>query len=87
MTYPGGLQVGGGITASTAGEFLDAGASHVIVTSWVFTDGQIVRERLQQLVGTLWQAHRHHHPTSIAAEMVGLREVEATSCLHPPLLN
>src|SRR5690606_30050046 len=34
--YPGGLQVGGGITAANAREWLDAGASHVIVTSWLF---------------------------------------------------
>ena len=32
-TWPGGFQVGGGITAENAAEFLDAGASHVIVTS------------------------------------------------------
>ena len=32
--YPGGLQIGGGVTAENAKEFLDAGASHVIVTSW-----------------------------------------------------
>ena len=38
-TYPGGLQVGGGIDAENACEFLTAGASHVIVTSYVFRDG------------------------------------------------
>src|SRR5687767_15404787 len=32
--YPGGLQVGGGISAGNARDWLDAGASHVIVTSW-----------------------------------------------------
>ena len=48
--YPGGLQVGGGITALNAGEFLAAGASHVIVTSYVFKDGQIDYERLNELV-------------------------------------
>ena len=37
--YPGGLQVGGGITPENAVEFLEAGASHVIVTSYVFRDG------------------------------------------------
>ena len=41
QAYPGGLQVGGGITAENAEEFLAAGASHVIVTSYVFCDGQI----------------------------------------------
>lgn len=34
--YPGGLQAGGGIGPDNAEEFLDAGASHVIVTSYVF---------------------------------------------------
>lgn len=47
--YPGGLQVGGGITAENAGEFLDAGASHVIVTSYVFRDGYIHYDRLEKL--------------------------------------
>ena len=48
--YPGGLQAGGGITPENAGEFLDAGASHVIVTSYVFKDGQIRYDRLDDLV-------------------------------------
>lgn len=47
--YPGGLQVGGGITADNAGEFLDAGASHVIVTSYVFRDGLVNYENLEKL--------------------------------------
>ena len=37
--YPGGLQIGGGITAENASEYLSAGASHVIVTSYVFSGG------------------------------------------------
>ena len=48
--YPGGLQVGGGITPENAGEYLSAGASHVIVTSYVFKDGQIQYDRLNELV-------------------------------------
>lgn len=47
--YPGGLQVGGGITPENAMEFLNAGASHVIVTSYVFRDGKIDTERLKRL--------------------------------------
>lgn len=47
--YPGGLQVGGGITAENAGRFLETGASHVIVTSYVFSDGEIHFERLREL--------------------------------------
>jgi phosphoribosylformimino-5-aminoimidazole carboxamide ribotide isomerase len=48
--YPGGLQVGGGITPDNADEFLDAGASHVIVTSYVFKDGQLRFDKLKNLV-------------------------------------
>lgn len=48
-TWPGGLQVGGGITADNAAQWLDAGASHVIVTSWVFHEGRIDLSRLGQL--------------------------------------
>ena len=51
--YPGGLQIGGGITAENAKEFLAAGASHVIVTSYVFRDGHIDYERLAQLVAAV----------------------------------
>ncbi len=49
-TYPGGLQVGGGITAQNARHYLDAGASHVIVTSYIFHDGILDMERLGRLV-------------------------------------
>ena len=48
-TWPGGFQAGGGITAENAAEFLDAGASHVIVTSYVFKDGQVNYENLERI--------------------------------------
>lgn len=48
--YPGGLQLGGGVTAENALQYIEAGASHVIVTSFLFTDGELNRERLQSLV-------------------------------------
>jgi len=51
--YPGGLQVGGGINASNAREWLDIGASHVIVTSWIFRDGRLDEARLAELVRLL----------------------------------
>ena len=51
--YPGGLQVGGGITADNALEYLNAGTSHVIVTSWIFPDGKLDRERLERLSQTV----------------------------------
>lgn len=47
--YPGGMQIGGGITAENAREYLDAGASHVIVTSYVFQDGEVKWEHLKKL--------------------------------------
>ncbi len=50
QAYPGGLQAGGGITPDNAGDFLDAGASHVIVTSYVFQGGRIQYDRLEELV-------------------------------------
>lgn len=49
QAYPGGLQVGGGITPENAEAFLEAGASHVIVTSYVFRDGSIHYNRLKKL--------------------------------------
>ena len=50
QVYPGGLQVGGGITPENAGDYLNAGASHVIVTSYVFIEGRIDYDRLERLV-------------------------------------
>jgi len=47
--YPGGLQVGGGIHPENAWEYLQAGASHVIVTSYVFKDGRIYYENLEKM--------------------------------------
>lgn len=48
--FPGGMQVGGGITPKTAGAFLQAGASHVIVTSYVFRDGKLNENALSEMV-------------------------------------
>jgi phosphoribosylformimino-5-aminoimidazole carboxamide ribotide isomerase len=48
--WPGGLQIGGGITAENASQWLEAGAAQVIVTSAVFKNGQIDSERLDDLV-------------------------------------
>ena len=54
--YPGGLQMGGGITPANAGLYLDAGASHVIVTSYLFRDGVLDAARLAELVATVGRA-------------------------------
>lgn len=48
--WPGGLQIGGGINAENAASFLEKGASHVIVTSYVFRDGRVSMENLDRLV-------------------------------------
>ncbi|MDA7518704.1 phosphoribosylformimino-5-aminoimidazole carboxamide ribotide isomerase [Akkermansiaceae bacterium] len=48
--WPGGLQIGGGITLENAQEWIDAGAGQVIVTSWLFDDeGRFLKERLVEL--------------------------------------
>lgn len=49
--FPGGMQAGGGITPETAGIFLDAGASHVIVTSYVFKNGKLNETALEEMIG------------------------------------
>jgi phosphoribosylformimino-5-aminoimidazole carboxamide ribotide isomerase len=51
--FPGGLHLGGGVNASNARGWLEAGASHVIVTSWVFREGRVDWARLQELVKTI----------------------------------
>lgn len=48
--YPGGLQYGGGVNLENAARYLEAGASHVIVTSYVFRAGRIDLDRLKGLV-------------------------------------
>ncbi len=55
--YQGGLQVGGGITAENAAGFLEKGASHVIVTSYVFKDGKINFDNLKKLVAVTGREH------------------------------
>ncbi len=52
--WPGGLQVGGGITVTNAGAWLDGGASHVIVTSWLFDEkARFQEKRLTELSATV----------------------------------
>lgn len=54
---PGEFQIGGGITAENAKEFIEAGASHVIVTSYVFKDGRINYENIKKLVNAVGKEH------------------------------
>jgi phosphoribosylformimino-5-aminoimidazole carboxamide ribotide isomerase len=48
-TYPGGMHLGGGVNLDNARGWLEAGASHVIVTSWVFRDGAVEWGRIEAL--------------------------------------
>ncbi len=50
QAYPGGLQVGGGIHLDNANDYLEAGASHIIVTSYIFYNGLLDMDRLQALI-------------------------------------
>ena len=47
--WPGGLQFGGGVTIDNAAEFLNLGASHVIVTSALFENNEFSFERLNAI--------------------------------------
>jgi phosphoribosylformimino-5-aminoimidazole carboxamide ribotide isomerase len=55
--FPGGLHIGGGITPENARKFLDAGASHVIVTSFVFSGGAVLWQQLGLLEKTVGKKH------------------------------
>lgn len=55
--YPQGLQVGGGISPFNAEFFLKNGASHVIVTSYVFKDGQLHYDRLKEMLNAVGKEH------------------------------
>ena len=55
--YPRGLQIGGGITADNAAEYIALGASHVVVTSYVFCGGEIHWDRLEQLKAAVGKDH------------------------------
>lgn len=50
QAYPGGMQIGGGITGDNAKFWLDQGASHVIITSYVFRDGRVLSDKLDELL-------------------------------------
>ncbi|KAI8054275.1 Phosphoribosylformimino-5-aminoimidazole carboxamide ribotide isomerase [Syncephalis plumigaleata] len=49
QAWPGGLQLGGQVTIDNARRWLDLGASKVIVTSWLFPNGQLSMDRLEAL--------------------------------------
>lgn len=53
QAYPGGMQIGGGIQPDNAKLYLEHGASHVIVTSYVFRDGEILWDNLDKMKQTV----------------------------------
>ena len=55
--YPGGLMIGGGITDANAASFIEMGASHVIVSSFAFSDGLIREDNLQKLLKACGREH------------------------------
>ena len=55
--YPGGLQIGGGVCLENALDYLNAGASHVIVTSYVFKDGKLSWENLAKMEQAAGKEH------------------------------
>jgi phosphoribosylformimino-5-aminoimidazole carboxamide ribotide isomerase len=55
--WPGGLQIGGGITGENAAGWLSAGASQVIVTSYLFEGARFVEKRLDELVAEIGREH------------------------------
>ncbi len=55
--YKNALQIGGGVNDQNAKEFIDAGASHVIVTSFVFKDGKVNMDNLKKLVDAVGKEH------------------------------
>lgn len=57
QAYPGGLQIGGGMNAENASYFLEQGASHIIVTSYVFKNGSIHWDNLRAIVAVTGKEH------------------------------
>ena len=55
--WPKGLQIGGGVNLDNAEQWLNDGASHVIVTSYIFKDGRVHMDRLQDLVRAIGKEH------------------------------
>ena len=55
--YPGGMQIGGGVTAENASDYIEKGASHVIVTSYVFKGGKIRWDAMEKLKREVGKEH------------------------------
>ena len=57
QTFTGGMQIGGGIDADNAMDFIDMGASHVIVTSYAFKNGEILWDNMEALRNAVGREH------------------------------
>lgn len=55
--FPQGMMFGGGVNAGNAKDYIDAGASHVIVTSYVFSDGVVNMDNLESLTDAVGREH------------------------------
>ena len=77
LSYPGGLQLGGGVTDLNAASYIAAGASHVIVTSHVFNAGRLDEERLQELVTPSAPLTICHACGAVGSTHAGKVEVQA----------
>ncbi len=73
MAYPDGLQMGGGVTTDNAATFLNAGASHVIVTSFVFREGRLEEDRLRDLVHSCSFPYSPHSCGCLLVKSIALR--------------
>ncbi len=51
------MQVGGGIKGYNAMSYINQGATHVIVTSYIFNDGQLHQGHLEEMVETVGKDH------------------------------
>ena len=55
--YPKGMQFGGGVNLDNAASYLEAGATHIIVTSYLFEDGQFSWSRLDAIRSAVGAEH------------------------------
>ncbi len=57
QAYPNGLMIGGGMNNTNAASFLEMGASHIIVTSYVFKDGEMRMDHLDRILSETGKEH------------------------------
>lgn len=57
QAWPHGLQFGGGVNLTNAAKYIEAGASHVIVTSYLFDGNEFSWDKLAQLKAEVGKEH------------------------------